>query len=321
MTDPREMQSIDVTKWRTLGSISSDKLKALMQEETFASSFDNDFAARVGDRWRELQRTHYRFSFLIFSIILLLGTINSGWLREVTFLGITLSRENSTVSILVLFSAILMLFTSVLSLMSDHYGELLKSYIEVKKGHQVAGYHMLQYGWDLETFFNNPKSFDGNFSLSSITAIFILLWGAIWVAAMIILVFLELFLYVGAIISIFDSPKIPAFINVPIITVAICATLFQIGCFILRLPVPYSDLSNIKALGELDSSNPEQAREIRGRIATRNLQRERRNVTLLQTILFLSFLIGPYLLLFGQEFFSYFSILPKLVVPEVFITG
>lgn len=314
MTDPHEIQSFDVIKWRTLGSIASSTFKSLIHKELFPSNFDGDFARQIGDRWRELQRTNYKISFLLFSMILLLGAINSDWLHEVEFLGINLSKENSAVSVLILFSAILILATSILSLMSGHYEKLLKAYIEATQNQQFAEYYMLQYGWRLETLFSYQKNSDENINPSVVVVFFTFLWLIAGILALIILGLLQLFLFVGAIISIIDASGIPAFINNSIIAVAICTISFHLVSLLLQLPLPHLDSSNIKILNELEESDPEQAEEIRTRIATRSLQKERRNVALLQIVLFLVSLISPYLLLFGLDFFSHYLAFSEIIL-------
>ena len=136
------MRHYRVTKWRTLISIFQDNIRTLMQEEAFQKQVSNNFIDNLGERWRELQRTQYRLIFILFSLIIFIGTLGSGMTESIVIFGVRLSNQNASLAILMLLSSVLMFTISTLGLLSNQYEALIKSSINSLMDEEVGKYYI-----------------------------------------------------------------------------------------------------------------------------------------------------------------------------------
>ena len=308
MTERDEISNLEVIRWKSFASISLDKFASLLRRQQDPNQLDENFAARIGDRLRELERSNIRIFFLLFSSILLIGAVNFGVIDSIAIFGIKLSKENATLGVLILFTSMLLFFYSAISLMSNYYQQLLKSYLNAKSSENLSEYFVLQFSWGLEPLFGGLIDKEQSLRVKSFVVIFLVLWIAAAIVAAIIIGTLQFYIFAGATWSILVFPKLPDYLNVPIVIVATCSMIFSAGCFLFRLPLPYSDSSNIKKIDEISKSDPALGEKIWQGIAEKSLERERRNVALLQLLTVLVFLTIPYVALLGQNFFSSYSV-------------
>ena len=138
------------------------------------------------------------------------------------------------------------------------------------------------------------------------------------VVAAVLLFVLQLYLFISSIISVQADTQLPDFLNVPIVVVAICASIFSMFSYIVKVPLPYWDYSILDKLTELESDDPERAKQVWTSIAQSDLARERRNVGILQLIVVMAAAILPQVALSGAKFFSeYYMLVPLLTIPII----
>ena len=130
----------------------------------------------------------------------------------------------------------------------------------------------------------------------------------------VVLLTLQFFLFVSAVLFVFENPTLPMVVNAPIIFLAGCAAILHVSSILLTLPLPYTDYSNLERLKQLEKDDPSKAERIRTRIAERSLRKERRNVLVLQVVSMLVAMIIFCLVKFGEEFFSDISSLFPLAI-------
>ena len=312
--DDDEIRSFQVTRWKTINSVFHGNLQSLIQNKEFSQYFSDDYIKNLGDRWRELHRLLSKLSILLFSLLMFIGAIESGVVLSITIFGIKISNENSTLSILILISSVLMFYTSILSLLSDHYRAVIKSFTGEKMNEEAEKYYALQHVWDLRAYFDGLQSRDENLTGNLIIVVMIVFLVSTILLSAAIISTLGLYIFLSSIVFIYENPKLPAFMNVPIVVIAICAAAFNITNFLLKLPLPYSDSSNLKKLNELEESNPVRSKEMLTNIAKYSLKKERRNVITLQMVIMLTSLLLLYFLATGMEFFSNYAMFFNLIV-------
>ena len=142
---------------------------------------------------------------------------------------------------------------------------------------EVGKYYIQQFSWDTTFLFMRHDIEDRN----RLTNIIILVTSVILfislVLAMLIVAGLQLYIFASSTLFVYENPRLPLHLNIPIVLVATCAFLFSVSDLLLRLPLPYSDKLNMSRLQELEKTNPEQANAIWENIAEHSLKRERRN--------------------------------------------
>ena len=276
-----ELHDYKLIKWKTLRSASSENFQQLLAREENRSTFDKSYITSVAERWRELQRTQYRFSALLFFLILFMGAINSEDIQELSLFGMKISADGPAIGALLLFTSILMFFVTVVSSASDSYEGVIRSYIEVNHSEDVSKLYLFRFGWSTANNFGNTHHYSYQIlaKLAILFSFVFILGGAIVAATL--LVVLQFYLYISAIISVQAESQLPEILSVPIVVVASCAAVFSICSYISRIPLPYWDYSNFKKLTELEKEDPARAKQIWTIIGESDLARERRNVGIL----------------------------------------
>ena len=272
----------------------------------------------VGERWRELQRVHLRTAAILFLLILLMGAIDSHMIVEINVVGIRISKDNATLSVLLLLSSILMFFVCTVSLISDSYAAVIWTYSEAKKDPRIASYYAMQFGWSLKSTFDGLSNIRYLLSakLTVLSAVLFLLSSL--VVAVLIAELVQFILFVSTILTVYDSWKLSNNINLPIVVIAICAALFNACAFILSLPLPYYDFSNIEKLEQLEKSDPDEAARVRDRIIKVRESRERRNLLILETITIMIAIVITHVLWPGSGHLSgYMILIPMIYSPIV----
>ena len=136
--------------------------------------------------------------------------------------------------------------------------------------------------------------------------------------AVLIAELVQFILFVSTILTVYDSWKVSNNINLPIVVIAICAALFNACAFILRLPLPYYDFSNIEKLEQLEKSDPDKAARVRDRIIKVRESRERRNLLILETITIMIAIVITHVLWPGSGHLSgYMILIPMIYSPIV----
>ena len=317
-----DIHKYEVIKWRTFNSVFQDNFKFLIQQKKYEDKLTDDYISRVADRWREIQKVQIKLSLLLFSLIIFMGGVGSGVTQDILIFGIKMSNNNSALAILVLISSLLMFATSISSLLTDRYEGIVKviasTRFDVDKN--LNRYFTLQFNWDLSTVFDGNQSHDENLKGGGTVGLLMLLLFSCILFAFVIVVILQYYIFISSIALVYENPILPKFLNVPIVLLAICAVLFVLGSFIMRLPLPFSDWSTINALDELKKSEPERVEEIRVNIAKRSLKKERRNVLTLQMVIMLSCMIILNVIQNGWGFLSnYSNLLPLALASFSFI--
>lgn len=316
-TAENDIREFEIVKWKTLKSASKDHIDSLIRQDDVANELDKNYIQAVGERWRELQRTHIRMAAFLFVIILFMGAIDSGIVREISVLGIRISKDNATLPILLLLSSILMFFVVIVSLVSDSYEVVIRSYAEAKKAPLVANYYILQFGWSLNTFLDGSSNQNFQFSAKfAVVSAAIFLIGSL-VMAVILIEIMQLFIFASSIASLYRNPGIPNIASLPIVVIAICAALFSVCTFILRLPFPYTDYPNIDKLKQLEIDDPEKAAQIRKRITRVREARERRSVLVLETIVIMISIVATNAIWSGSGFLSDYKILALMIYAPI----
>ncbi len=319
-TAEEEIRSFRLVKWKTLRATSGDKFRNLLEREENRSTFDEDYIMAVADRWRELQRTRYRFSALLFFLILLMGAINTEEIQHISFLGMSISGDSPALEILLLLTSFLMFFVAIVSLTSDSYEDMIKSHIAVTKSEEISKYYLLRFGWSAALFLGETRGYSYPFPANlALLLTVILIAGCIIVAGSLAGI-LQYYLFISSIISAQASAQLPDLLNVPIVVVAICAVSFNVGAVVVAVPLPYWDYSNLDKLEELEKKEPQRAKTIRENIARDDLEKERRNIRALQLIVVMAFAILPKIALAGEEFFADYRMLAPLLITPLIVS-
>ena len=135
--------------------------------------------------------------------------------------------------------------------------------------------------------------------------------------ALMIVAGLQLYIFAGSILFIYENPKLLSHLNMPIVLIATCALLFSVAEFIFKMPLPYSDKSNMARLEGLEKTDPERANAIWKNIAEHGLKRERRNVIVLQAAVVILTMVACELLVGAREFLSEYSKLVPIALATV----
>ena len=154
-----EIRNYKIIKWKTLRSASEEKFRELLAREEHNSTFGESYITSVAERWRELQRTHYRFSALLFFLILFMGAINSEDIQEISLFGMKISGDSPALGALLLLTSILMFFVTVVSSTSNSYEGVIKSYIDVKHSEEVSKLYLYRFGWSTAEFFGGAHEY------------------------------------------------------------------------------------------------------------------------------------------------------------------
>ena len=318
--EDEEFRRYQVTRWRRLSTVSLERFRDLLQNDDIAECFDEDYVESVSNRWRELIKVEIKLGIAVFLMIIIMGAIDSGVVRQVDIFGISISMEKSTISILLLVSSFLVVFMSIISLIREYYGAAIRSFVEVRRDSQIREYYMLRFGWSLFAFAEGFEFENQKIAPNSIVFLLIVLLISALLLVSTIVVVVESFIFVSAIFSVYQNPIFPAVINVPILIIAICAALISTTKFILTLPLPYTDNSNVEKILEIEQLDPERAERIRNHIAVESLRKGRRNVMIAQfSVVIISFVFF-HLILYGTDLFSDYSILISLaLVLSIFV--
>ena len=313
-----EISHYRIIKWKSLRSASEDKLKDLLSPQEHESAFDDTYIVSVAERWRELQRTHYRFAALLFFLVLFMGVVNSEDIQEISLFGVKISSDGPALGVLLLIVSILMFFVTIVSLVSSSYGDIIKSYVEARKSEEVSKLYLFQFGWSGSLIFGGTHDYSYRvFARAAIVLSGVFLLGGI-ISAVTLISLLQFYLFISSIISVQSNPQLPGLVNVPIVIVAVCAVLFSVCAVIVRVPLPYSDYSNLRKLRELELENPDVVKRIRMKIAKSDLEKERRNVGIWQLLIVMIVGVLPQVALTGERFFSdYYMLVPLLTVPLI----
>lgn len=314
MADHEDMKDYHVFRWRSCISLSVDYFKTLLQDPAIESGIDKEFPTRIGERSRELQRLGYRIDFLLLPLVILLGAFDSELVQDISILGVSLSRDNASLGVLLLVSSILWMLSSAVSTMSYYYGKLLEGYISVKHDERIISFHIHQFQWNIQSIFDTQTNKTFNVSHNVYTAAIVGLWILSAIFAAVIIKILVLLIFAGATISTFEITSMPDFVKLPIVALAACAIVFDITCLLVLCPLPFTDYSNIEKLKKLDQANPDLAEKIRVNIATRELARDRRNSIFLQAIVLSVFVIVPNWIVVGNDLFTQYEIVLQVLL-------
>ena len=314
MTNYEDLKDYHVFRWKSCMSLSVEHFKTILRDPKFRSDFDSEFAVRIGERSRELTRISIRFYFLFLPFVITLGAFESEFISDLTVFGISFSRDNATLGILLLISSIILIFSSAVSLISNYYSALLDSYVGVRHDEKVVKFYLHQFDWNLASVFDSVENNTSNISHSYFTSIFIIFWVASLFCAGIILETLILLIFVGATITTLDIPNLPDFVSLPIVVVAICAVVFKISCLLVQCPLPFTDYSNMERLKELEKADPDLADKIRANIATSGLHKDRRNSLFVQAIVLIVFIAGPTWIVIGNDLFKEYEIVLQVFI-------
>ena len=85
-------------KWKTIISFSLDYFKNLIQQKNHANDFNDEYLGRMGERWRELQKTGLKLASTFYILVIFMGAVSAGITEDVTVFGIRLSNDNSTLA-------------------------------------------------------------------------------------------------------------------------------------------------------------------------------------------------------------------------------
>ncbi|MDE0410301.1 MAG: hypothetical protein OXN81_20850 [Alphaproteobacteria bacterium] len=304
MVDIKGIQSLEVIRWKTLDSVSFERFQRLIMDEGNRDIFDEDFAEKIGDRLRELERFGLRTSALLLAIILFMGAINTEMINEINILGVKISKHNSSLDVLVLMTSILFFLTSITNLIGSYYTNLLNSIIKSKFDKDVTEYYMSKFSWSFGNIFGKIRNQNQYIKPKFLVILIIATWATSITVAAVVIYVLQIFIFSSSILSIYTDTRDYDIIGIPIIVVALCALVFHIGSLVIQLPLPMVDRENVKILTDLEESDPEKAREIRASIAKRNLETEKRNIPRLQIIAFLTITLFLHISFLGDGFFT-----------------
>lgn len=319
MTDHTDIKDYHVIKWRSCISIAVEYFSILLQDPSLKCFFNSVFAAGIGERLRELHRAEFRILFLLLPFILLLGAFESDFIERITVFGISLSKDNATIVVLLLISAILILFSSTVSTVSGYYSEILSAYINAHCDERTAKFYRHQFQWDIGSIFSGLGDKEFHVHHNLLTVAIVCVWGLALIFAAIIVKVLMLLIFAGAIVSTWNVSSMSEFVTIPIVLVAMCALVFDITSMLLRCPLPFTDYSNISKINDLEITDPVQAAQIRDNIARRGLQRDRRNILMLQFSVVIWLIISATFVDIGTELFTKYEIILQILAALVLV--
>ena len=131
---------------------------------------------------------------------------------------------------------------------------------------------------------------------------------------------IELYLFISAVLYVYEHPKLPLPMNLFAVALSASAIIFCAISWLLQLPLPYTDYSNLSRLKELEETNPPRAAQVRQTIAQHGLRRERRNNLVLQQVVMVGVMVGFYLFRYREEFFSDIFLLSPVIVGSVVLS-
>ena len=150
-----KISAYEVIKWKTVISSSQRNFKNLIQQKTHANDFNDEYIERMGERWRDLQKTGLKLAPTLFLLVIFMGAVSAGLTEGISVFGIRMSNDNSTLVVLLFFSSLVVLYSSLIDILEAHYRGMVKTHIETKKDSQVVDYLMLQYGWHFDRYFKD----------------------------------------------------------------------------------------------------------------------------------------------------------------------
>ena len=318
--DVANIRDFSVRKWRTLNSVARENFRREFREETNAELFSEAFIHSVGARWRELQRVHLRLAVVLFLLVLFIGAIQFGAVQTITIFGLRVTNSNPSIAVLVLIATMLLFSTSILSMVADHYESVIQSFAIEKVGDDLAKLYVLQFTWQGTTPLDASWRRDGDQFGSKIIFFFILLLVTSLVLFAFLAEALQLYLLTSAILFLYDHPRLPLPMNIFTVVLSASAIVFCVIKWILQLPLPYTDYSNLSRLKELEEKDPTRATEIRTTIARNGLRRERRNNLLLEQLTLVVAMGTLYLVFYREAFFSDLFMLWPLIVGAVVLS-
>ena len=312
--DEGAIRDYTIVKWRTSSSIAQENLRIFFQHEEYSEYFSESYFEAIGERWRELQRVGLQLSIMFFAIVVFMGVVESGTISGISILGVRVSNDNSALPIMVLVASILLISSSIVSIVADHYESVVNSVPLKDCSDDIRNLYTMRFSWkpfSRSEAMTRPDK--GQFAgLVEVTLVLLFFSGIVF--AMVVLLVFQFFLFVSSVLFIFENPILPIFVNTPIIFLAGCAIILQMSSILLRLPLPYTDYSNLERLKQLEKDDPDKAERIWTHISERSLRKERRNVLILQVVSMLVAMIVLYLIKFGEGFFSNIFMLIPLAV-------
>ena len=198
--------------------------------------------------------------------------------------------------------------------MSDYYNQVLKAYVSEKHDEIIVNYYIHQFQWNIGSLFDGWTGSDSKLKPNWFVVIVVASWITSLLCAVIVIKLLILSIFVGVIISTQSMPGVSGFFNIPILIVAVCAIIFDISCFLLKTPLPFTDYSNMEKIEALKKTNPSLAEEVELNIAKRGLDRDRRKSITLQAIVVLSFVIIPTYVSVGEDVVSRYEMVPQILL-------
>ena len=312
--DEGAIRDYTVVKWRTLSSVAQENFRIFFEHEENIEYFSDSYFQAVGERLRELKRLEFRFSIMFFALVVFMGVVESGAIPGISIFGVRVSNDNSALPILVLISSMLLIFSSVVLLIANRYESVIHSVPSKNLDDSIRNLYTMQFNWQLSSLFEGTTPPDRNQFASLLVVTLVMLVSSCIVLVGVVLLALQLFLFVSAVLFVFENPTLPMFVNTPIIFLAGCATILHVSSILLILPLPYTDYSNLERLKQLEKDDPNKAERVKTQIAERSLRKERRNVMVLQVVSMLVAMIISYLVKFGEEFFSDISMLVPLAI-------
>ena len=304
---PREIDDIrdySVIRWRTLKSVASDNIRRVLHDSSHSEVFSDSYIASVGNRWRELERLHIKLGVFLFALVLFVGTLQMGAIETITIFGLRFTNDNESVAILLLVATMLLLAMSMVSMMDDHYAAVIASYSIEKAGEDMADLYKLQFSWHGTNILDGLWKRDGKQFANIAVPFLVLLLLTMVVLFGLFVEILQLYLLVGTIIFVIENPTLPSPIHVAITALSFTAIAIYGICWTLKLPLPYTDYTNLSRLKRLETDDPEAAAQARRNIAQHSLRKERRNILVLQQLSMISVMIAFYLLRYRHDFFS-----------------
>ena len=212
-----------------------------------------------------------------------------------------------------------MLFSSTVSTVSGYYSEILSTYIDAHCDERTAKFYRHQFQWDIGSIFSGLRDKDFSIHYNLLTVAIVCIWGLVLIFAAIIVKVLMLLIFAGAIVSTWSVSSMSEFITTPIVLVAVCALVFDITSMLLRCPLPFTDYSNLSKLNDLEITDPIQAAQIRDNIAKRGLERDRRNVLMLQFSVVIWLIIGATFVDVGTELFTKYEIILQILIALILL--
>ncbi len=310
LDDDDAIQRLQVRKWETLSSVNKESFKSLLGDPEAARKFDEAYITSVAERWRELTKFSHRLFFVILPSVLIIAALNSDFIKdEIVFLGLKITRSNGAIEVLLLLASLLVVVRSVTMLMEDHYGSIVRSYVEINSDPQSQDYCLLKFGWTVDAYFHGMAN-----QKKHLTAPFVVLFPVFGMALSLIVIgaiatALEFFILLDAAISVFRDPIFPPIVSVPIAIVAFFALVCRASLLLLALPLPYSDSSNLYKLKDLEESDPARAERVKRHLADTSSRNERRNMQILQMVAMLGTMVLSYLVAVGTGFYAELPIL------------